>query len=267
MADPVEFEGQRPDDLEEEPLSIEEVKARSRELLRAVQKGEKSLEEAAKESDNLVNQAAGFDPLIETVHNKRWFNQKLEEEVALAKRSGGIFTVILADLDFFDEVNTALGHPGGDVVLQKVGAQLKKNTRKIDTVARFGGDEFALILRNTDGLHGLIVAERILMAVPQLTQTSPQSSNRVDLSISIGVAQFNPSDENESAKTLLERADKALYAVKDGGRNGIGFAIKGTSEFSHSQIEQQLWNDPALSMETKNNAIGNIINNTILVRI
>lgn len=255
-------EEQRPDDFEEEPLTLEEVQQRTHQLIDAIASGKKTPEQAKKRMDNLTLQAAGFDTLIEGFHNQRWFTQTLEEEVALAKRTGNIFTVIIADLDFFKAVNDTLGHDVGNIILQRIGSMIEKTTRKTDRRARIGGDEFGLILPETDGLHALLIADRILTFVPDLAPHSPQSNRTIDVGISLGVAQFRSED---TAVTLFKKADRALYQAKEGGRNSIGFSVINDPDFTHERMGKLFWNDPLIATKNKANFIENVVKNTILV--
>ena len=148
--------------------------------------------------------------------------RKLEEEysrfVARSSRSGKPFTLILMDLDGFKEVNDTMGHLAGDKVLQTIGTLLTGITRPTDELARWGGDEFALLTEST-GEDARIMAERIRQAVETIAwDTTREHDPRKKLSISLGIATFQ---DKETFAAMLNRADKALYHCKELGGNRI----------------------------------------------
>lgn len=254
-------EEQRPDDFEEEPLTFAEVQQKTHQLIDAIASGKETPEQAKKKMDKLTLQATGFDALIEGIYNKRRFNQRLEEEVNLAQRTGKIFSLIVADLDDFRAVNDTLGHLIGDVLLQKIGVTMKRTTRRTDFIARIGGDEFGLILPETDGLHALLVADKVLTSIPDLAPHIPQTNRRVNLGISLGVVQFSAED---TAANLFRKADLALYGAKEGGRNTIGLSVN-DPHFTHQRMKDLLGNDPRLATKNKTEIIDSVVNHTILI--
>mgnify|MGYP001102270418 CR=1 FL=1 len=144
--------------------------------------------------------------------NRRHFVDRAREAVAVARRYGQWCTLAVIDIDLFKRVNDQLGHQAGDQALIGLAAVLKANLRATDLAARFGGDEFVMLLPLTDPDSGKAAAERI--------QQSVRSSGGLpNLTISIGVASVR--DEGASLEELLARADQALYDAKGGGRNRI----------------------------------------------
>ena len=149
--------------------------------------------------------------------NRRYAMLRLQEEWALAERSGQPFACALADVDAFKDANDTHGHPFGDAVLRQIGAVLRSSVRGGDVICRFGGDEFLIIFRNQD-VHGAGVgAERCRRGVQQ--QAAAPKLLRSPITISIGVAQKEP--DMAGPDDLLQSADKALYAAKLSGKNSV----------------------------------------------
>src|SRR6185503_3055336 len=146
--------------------------------------------------------------------NRGVFVEALESAIALAKRAGTGFAVLYMDLDHFKAINDTLGHPVGDLLLQSVAARLKAIVRDNDTVARFGGDEFALIATALkDPADAAVLAGKVLAAVsePHSIQGKPLRSGA-----SVGIAVYGP--DSADAEALLSHADVALYRSKAEGR-------------------------------------------------
>jgi diguanylate cyclase (GGDEF)-like protein len=155
--------------------------------------------------------AARTDPLTKLL-NRRGFRELLDLELERARRSRQEITLVAADIDHFKTVNDRSGHQIGDIVLQRITDVLESSRRKIDTVARVGGEEFALILPDTDQAGGLVVAERLRRAV-----LDEFAGDAVPITISFGLAAFP--GHGETAASLIHAADDALYAAKQSGRN------------------------------------------------
>ena len=146
------------------------------------------------------------------VMNRRAFERSLDQELALVDRRSTPLSLVIVDVDHFKRVNDAYGHAAGDVVLQTIAARLTQSARTVDTVARIGGEEFAVILPNTDQANALMVAERMRATVEN--EVWPN----VPLTISLGTATLL---NLEKATGLLLRADKAMYVAKTSGRNRV----------------------------------------------
>ncbi len=153
------------------------------------------------------------------VFNRRYFNQRFEREIQRALRYNRPLTVIMADIDHFKSVNDAHGHFYGDEVLQTVAAIMDRNLRKTDILARFGGEEFVVLLPEIDKQHGMKVAEKLRRAVERypFPKGAPENQNKITLSL--GLSSF-PEDAT-TGEVLLEFADKALYRAKTRGRNRV----------------------------------------------
>jgi diguanylate cyclase (GGDEF)-like protein/putative nucleotidyltransferase with HDIG domain len=158
-----------------------------------------------------LNDAARTDPLT-GLHNRRAFEEAFGIEVERARRGGQALSVLVGDLDHFKEVNDRLGHPAGDAALMRVAKLLSDTSREIDPVARTGGEEFALILPDTDGEGGYLASERLRSAVERAFE-----GEDVPLTMSFGLATFP--DHGTTSEALLGAADQALYAAKELGRN------------------------------------------------
>jgi diguanylate cyclase (GGDEF)-like protein len=149
--------------------------------------------------------------------NRRQFELALASEIDRVARVGEPALVLMIDIDHFKQVNDTHGHSAGDVVLQAVARVLADCVRPMDTVARFGGEEFAMILPNCPAAFGEMVAERIRSKVEgRLVPIAPGQVVRV--AVSIGGA-FAPQWVRSSAALWIERADQQLYRAKAAGRN------------------------------------------------
>lgn len=160
-----------------------------------------------------IEQAALTDSLT-GVPNKRAMDGVLARACCLGDRHGEDYSLILCDLDHFKTVNDQHGHVVGDHILKLAAAELEKAVRNSDSVYRFGGEEFAVLLPHTDESHARVVADRIREHIRTI---SVNCGNRdVSVTTSCGVAQRLT---DEAANQWLARADEALYRAKDHGRN------------------------------------------------
>jgi two-component system cell cycle response regulator len=150
--------------------------------------------------------------------NRRAFVQELKREIDRASRTGSPTSLLLLDLDHFKTINDTHGHGAGDAVLVAVAKTLQKESRAYDLVGRWGGEEFIVALPSTGEDRALIVAERLREAIAKLKVTS-HDGTAVTLSASIGAAQLAPNAE--SLDQLVDRADRAMYRAKVGGRNRV----------------------------------------------
>ena len=171
-----------------------------------------------KRTEEAMARMARHDILTGLV-NRGVFVEVLQEVVALERRSGKKFALLYLDLDHFKDINDTLGHPVGDQLLQSVAQRLQSVTRKIDTVSRFGGDEFAVIA--IDILHpadAAVLADKILKAI---SEPFTIEGNEIRTGASIGIAAFGV--DSSDAETLLSNADVALYRAKSEGRGAYRF--------------------------------------------
>ena len=150
--------------------------------------------------------------------NRRQFQEYLLRELAQSRRQHNPFSILMIDIDHFKRYNDYHGHLKGDIVLKKVASLLVQNTRGVDLVARFGGEEFVLLLPKSDKQSSLSVAEKLRMCIEkEFFPGANQSQPGQRLTISIGISHF-PSDSSD-IYDLMNLADTALYAAKKQGRN------------------------------------------------
>jgi len=149
------------------------------------------------------------------LHNRRYFNERLLDEVERAKRYKSDLSLLLCDIDFFKNVNDTFGHPVGDEVLIRIGKIFRNRLRKTDIVARYGGEEFMIILLNTEKDRAFDIAEGLRQTVAE----SPLPGNKkVKVSISIGIATLGV--DAGTFEGLIRSVDKALYCAKSRGGTG-----------------------------------------------
>jgi diguanylate cyclase (GGDEF)-like protein len=152
------------------------------------------------------------------VLNHRAFQERFRDELLRAQRMGRNVALLMLDIDFFKRINDTYGHPVGDVVLRETAQILAQNVRAgVDVVARYGGEEFVCMLPDSDGRAALETAERIRQTLE--AKEFDLGHARFRATLSIGGAVFP--ENAKHGKELLEKADKALYKAKDGGRNQV----------------------------------------------
>jgi diguanylate cyclase len=158
------------------------------------------------------------DPLT-NLANRKCFDQSLTRTIADAENTGKAFSLLFTDIDHFKKFNDSYGHQTGDQVLRLVAVAVKQNVKGQDIAARYGGEEFAVILPRTGLEQAMKVAEHIREAVMSKELVKRSTGERLGrITISIGCAMWSPDD---TASTLIERADAALYRAKNLGRNRV----------------------------------------------
>jgi diguanylate cyclase (GGDEF)-like protein len=164
-------------------------------------------------------------------YNHRHFQEVLQREIGRAERLGRPLTVLMLDIDDFKSINDRFGHPVGDAILQGIVAEIRNEVRNdMDLLARYGGDEFALVLPETPMTEGIIVAERVRRRVDERLFRMPDSHQVLRATVSIGLATYP--DDSGDKKDLVDKADAALYRAKHGGKN----AVVSTSESGPGQL-------------------------------
>jgi diguanylate cyclase len=174
------------------------------------------LEEQAQEIDH-VRQEARRDALTEAA-NRRAFDEKLHLLLDDWRRHDQPFVLVLADLDQFKRINDAHGHQAGDHVLKAMGKGLAELTREGDFVARYGGDEFAILMPKTTREVGMELADGLRRGIADNSFCFATRGGGVAISFSMGVAVPHEGDTDES---ILQRADQAMYRSKRAGRNHV----------------------------------------------
>ncbi|PXX42016.1 diguanylate cyclase (GGDEF)-like protein [Undibacterium pigrum] len=163
------------------------------------------------------------DPLT-NVSNRRYVEQRMLEEIARARRQRYSIACMYLDIDFFKQINDRYGHQGGDDVLKEVAKRIKDELRLSDTLGRFGGEEFVVVLVNTNLHDAIQVAERIRKSIAG-NEFVLSESGTCQATISIGLTTIdensNYDDASSIARDLVLRADRALYQAKNGGRNQV----------------------------------------------
>ena len=163
----------------------------------------------------------GLTDALTGLSNRRMFNFLIEREINRSRRYGRPVSLIMMDIDFFKRINDTWGHPAGDTVLRDLGALVRQSVRKLDVPVRFGGEEFAIILPETNLEEAVNLAERFRIIVERTVFSTGRE--RLPVTISLGVASIGngPMPENLDAEDFLQMADKALYQAKQSGRNRI----------------------------------------------
>jgi diguanylate cyclase (GGDEF)-like protein len=152
---------------------------------------------------------------------RRYFDARIEEEIERSKRYGTAFSVVMMDVDDFKSLNDAHGHLIGDRVLRGIANVVKSQMRGVDTAARYGGEEIAVILPRTEMVNAYNVGERIRAAIAELritTDSDPSQALRV--TASFGIAAY-PESTATDGEDLVRRADRALYRAKKTGKNRV----------------------------------------------
>ncbi|MCU7834581.1 MAG: GGDEF domain-containing protein [gamma proteobacterium symbiont of Taylorina sp.] len=173
-----------------------------------------SLEKARQQLKKLANQ----DPLT-NLYNRRYFQDISQKLVNIAKRDGSDLTVIMLDIDKFKNINDSYGHSTGDEVIINLANLLIEKTRESDIVARFGGEEFAVLLPSTDKEGAYKTADTIREVVEKQVLKVDKNIS-IQYTISLGVDYYDITTDNK-IDDALNRADKALYQAKNSGRNRV----------------------------------------------
>lgn len=165
------------------------------------------------------------DPLT-GAYNRRYLDMHLPKLMARCLTSGRALSVLSVDLDFFKKINDTYGHAAGDIVLKSTVACLMKNLRPSDLVVRMGGEEFALILPETEIKTALTAGERLREAIAAQKIEVPDAALPIAVTASFGVACVEHGNAQETLEKLLQRADNALYAAKETGRNRVVSSVR-----------------------------------------
>ncbi len=157
------------------------------------------------------------------VYNKKYFMDRLTSEFFYVQRNGGQIAIIILDLDFFKKVNDTYGHVAGDATLKKLAHHLMHNTRKHDMVARFGGEEFMIFMRECDLDQAKALAEHLREGVSKLVIEAGHKTFNVTASFGISTINEQTRENIASVEAFIEAADANLYRAKKEGRNRICF--------------------------------------------
>lgn|GEM_PF-3466720 len=167
--------------------------------------------EARKAAEAELRRLATTDPLTE-IANRRRFDTQVKSEVSRAFRYNEDLTLLMLDIDYFKQINDTYGHESGDDILKKVAKKISSDIREADLLSRWGGEEFMILLPQTNAATGKQMAERVRRNIEN------HNFRLTNISISIGVTTLTQQD---NISTLIERVDKALYKAKENGRNCV----------------------------------------------
>ena len=188
--------------------------------LKSTQEELTQLNAKLEETNQKLKELSDIDGLSK-LFNQRKFHEVLEDTVCIHRRKRELgsedrFCVVLMDIDSFKNINDQYGHPIGDEAIRFIADILKRNKRDTDICFRFGGDEFAMILLDTNREDGIHIAERLRKTIEE--SVFKTSKKEIHMTISVGVEQYNG---EESARKLLSMVDKKLYISKNNGKNQV----------------------------------------------
>jgi two-component system cell cycle response regulator len=195
------------------PIDRNELHARVRTQIR-----KKRYTERLRDNVQLSIEMAITDPLT-GLYNRRYMENHLAALVEQAAARGKPLTALVLDIDYFKAINDSHGHDAGDDVLREFATRIRKSIRGIDLACRYGGEEFVIIMPETDMAVATIVAERLRRRIASEAFAIQQGSGSLEVTISIGLATLDTADDN--ATSILKRADQALYRAKRDGRNRV----------------------------------------------
>ncbi|QLG39101.1 MULTISPECIES: sensor domain-containing diguanylate cyclase [unclassified Paenibacillus] len=210
----------------EHEKDIMNTKTKLQELYQATNEANKELERLHEEykvkqqalikvNDQLETLAS--TDLLTGLKNRRFFQDKMLESLGLFRETQYVFSLLVVDIDHFKNINDTYGHPIGDLVLGNLAGLLQSVSRSTDVVARYGGEEFVIILADCDREQAAATAERYR------SQVASADWGEYNITVSIGAATVSQEDTDQS---LFQKADKALYASKTGGRNRVTHAAE-----------------------------------------
>lgn len=178
--------------------------------------------DVSEEANNMLQlQSLSRTDALTGLFNRGHWQSLFEQEFARCRRYGGTSSVILLDIDHFKSVNDTYGHPVGDTVIQLVSESIKQTFRETDLCGRYGGEEFAILLPNTDINDATMVAERLRKKVAESSFEYDVDGKQGELTITISLGVDAFSTDYVSSQQWLEEVDKLLYQAKEGGRNKV----------------------------------------------
>ena len=195
------------------PVDKNELVARVRTQMR-----KKRYADRLRHNVQLSLEMAITDPLT-GLHNRRYMSRHLDNLMSSAAQSGKELAFLILDIDYFKAVNDGHGHDVGDEVLKEFANRIAANVRGIDLACRYGGEEFVVVMPDTDVTLAFTIAERLRKSIEQNPITISRAPGALNITISIGIA--GSEGPGDSAEALLHRADQALYSAKRSGRNRV----------------------------------------------
>jgi two-component system cell cycle response regulator len=203
------------DDYITKPFNRQELRVRLRAGRRILE-----LQEAMIAARDQAKEIASRDPLT-GLWNRSEIFRVLENELARALREGTLLAVLMADLDHFKRINDTYGHLAGDSVLRAAAVRMREAARPYDTVSRYGGEEFVIVISDCDREKAIGIAERVRECIGGSPMDTSEGLLGVTISIGVATAVDFP---GEDPNILLHAADAALYRAKDAGRNRVEIA-------------------------------------------
>jgi two-component system cell cycle response regulator len=195
------------------PVDRNELLARVRTQIRKKRFSERLRDNAQKSIELAITDA------LTSLYNRRYMESHLSTLIDQAIGRGKPLSVLIVDIDYFKAINDTHGHDAGDDVLREFALRIRKSIRGIDLACRYGGEEFVVVMPETDLAVATMVAERLRRRIATEAFKIEQGQKTVDVTISIGIAALN--DAKDNAATVLKRADQALYRAKREGRNRV----------------------------------------------
>jgi diguanylate cyclase (GGDEF)-like protein len=162
-----------------------------------------------------VSELSVTDPLTQ-LHNRRFFEEYLDREINRLGRNGDGFCLLVIDIDDFKMLNDSYGHAAGDEFLKQIARTMKESVRETDLIARFGGEEFVVVLNGTDIRGATLLAEKLRTNVAESSFIVDDSMRPRRATVSIGLAKYKGSRTD-----LFNSADAALYRAKDSGKDCV----------------------------------------------
>lgn len=153
------------------------------------------------------------------IYNKKYFVDRIETDFAYAKRHRSALTLLIFDIDHFKAVNDNNGHPTGDYVLRELADLVKRTVRNEDVFARFGGEEFVVLMRDVDDTRALVLAERLRRLIEG--HRFEFEGKHIPVTVSVGIGTMTADTQMAEPAELVNRADQYLYKAKRGGRNRV----------------------------------------------
>ncbi|MFW6297441.1 MAG: diguanylate cyclase [Desulfosalsimonas sp.] len=202
------------DEFVMKPVQFEELRLRLKRLLR-----ERRMESERIQMLDALKKLSITDHLTK-LYNSRHFYYQLEMEINRHTRYKGTLSLLLLDIDHFKGYNDKYGHPEGDRILSELGTLISESIRQMDTAYRYGGEEFTVILPETNPKDAVTVSERIMVAMKD--KNPAPKENSAPITLSIGVTRYNP---GETLTEFVRRADRAMYMSKEKGRNRISLLL------------------------------------------
>ncbi len=207
-------------DFQGKPLDLEVIKQQDRLLRAQILSGLRMVKNHRElmRTNDILSAIALSDPLTE-LNNRRALDWELPRQVQNARNRSEPLSLVMLDVDFFKQINDTYGHPVGDRTLKLISSRLRHNLRFRDTLFRYGGEEFVIILSNTDQQEALLVAHRLCHLISDQS-FSVDPGLELNLTISAGAATLRPDDDLRGI-SLLKRADQHLLQAKSTGRNRV----------------------------------------------